>query len=235
MSAVVSARDYLREYGLHSGDRMTRSEFHRLYESSPENFKAELVGGVVYVASPLKNQHAENHVPLTIAFGVYEAATPGTRTGDNATILLGNDAEPQPDLYLKVLPEFGGQSKISSKGYVQGAPELLAEIAFTSHSIDLHDKREDYARYGVLEYLVLNLREKRLHWFDLAKNRELTIDDDGICRLRSFPGLWIHEAALLRRDLKKLLRVLRKGLASAEHKAFVARLAASQRKPRKRT
>ena len=32
---------------------MNREEFHRLYEQTPEGFKAELIGGIVYVASPL--------------------------------------------------------------------------------------------------------------------------------------------------------------------------------------
>jgi Uma2 family endonuclease len=117
---------------------------------------------------------------------------------------------------------------------VKGAPELLTEIALSSRSLDLHAKREDYARYGVKEYLVFALREKKLYWFDLQKDRELKIDADGICRVRTFPGLWIHVAALLRRDHKRLMRTLNRGLKSAEHAAFVSKLAAAQRKPRKR-
>jgi hypothetical protein len=40
-----------------------------------------------------------------------------------------------------------------------------------------------------------------------------------------FPGLWVHADAFLNRDYKKVLSVLRKGLASGEHAAFVAKLA----------
>jgi Uma2 family endonuclease len=213
---------------------MSREEFHRLYECAPNHFKAELIGGIVYVASPLKIQHGKNHLPLGSLFFAYEAATSGVESGDNTTIVLGDEAEPQPDLYLRILPEFGGQSRTSVDDYVEGAPELVTEIALGSRSIDLHAKRETYAHYGVQEYLVLSIQEKRCNWFDLKKDRELKIDADGICRVRTFPGLWIHVASLLDRDHNRMMRILKKGLASAEHAAFVANLAAVQRKPRKR-
>jgi Uma2 family endonuclease len=224
---------HLRDHGLHSGDRMTREEFHHIYKSTPEDFRAELVGGVVYVASPVKIGHGRNHAFLVSLFCEYEGATPGVEMSDNTTVSLGDDAEPQPDLYMRILPEFGGQSKTSAKDYVEGPPELIAEVALTSHSIDLHDKRRDYARHGVLEYMVLSLREKKFRWFDLRRNRETPIDADGICRARCFPGLWIDVEALLRQNRKRLMRTLKQGLKSAEHASFVAKLAAAERKLRK--
>lgn len=213
---------------LHAGDRMTREEFHRIYSAMPEDFKAELIGGIVYVSSPLKLRHGSNHLPLGTLFFAYEGHTPGVQSGDNTTILLGDESEPQPDLFLRILPEFGGQSQTTADDYVAGAPETLAEIAFSSRAFDLHAKRDDYARLGVLEYLVLSLRERQLRWFDLKSNQELKPDDDGVFRLRSFPGLWINRDALLARDYGKLMATLEQGLASPEHAAFVARLAMKQ-------
>jgi Uma2 family endonuclease len=211
---------------LHSGDRMTREEFHRIYEQMPEEFRAELIGGIVYVASPLKWRHGTNHLPLGSLFFAYEGKTPGVESGDNTTILLGEEGEPQPDLYLRILREFGGQSWMTKEEYVAGPPELLAEIAHSSHAIDLHDKREDYARYGVLEYLVVCLRERQLRWFDLRAGQELLPDADGVFRIHTFPGLWIHGKALLSKDYGLLMATLERGLATAEHAAFVRRLAA---------
>src|SRR5437016_10183073 len=89
---------------LHSGDRMTREEFPRIYEQMPEDFKAELIGGIVYVASPLKRRHGMNHLPLGAIFLAYEASTPGVECSDNTTVQLGEEGEPQPDLYLRILP-----------------------------------------------------------------------------------------------------------------------------------
>src|SRR5437660_11286246 len=85
---------------LHNGDRMTPEEFHRFYEQMPEDFQAKLIGGIVYVASPLKRRHGTNHLPLGTLFFTYESNTPGVESGDNTTILLGEKAEPQPDLFL---------------------------------------------------------------------------------------------------------------------------------------
>lgn len=213
---------------LQTGDRMTREEFHRIYEQAPEDFRAELIGGIVYVSSPLKLAHGESHLLLGSVFAAYQGSTPGVQCGDNTTILLGDEGEPQPDLFLRVLPEFGGQSDTTEDDYVRGAPELIAEIAVSSRSIDLHAKRDDYARYGVREYLVLCPREEKLRWFDPQNDRERDPDDDGIYRIGAFPGLWIDGAAVLARDHSRLMAVLQNGLDSPEHVKFVSRLAASR-------
>lgn len=213
---------------LHSGDRMTREEFHRIYEKAPEGFKAELIGGIVYVASPVKLPHGTVHPVLGTALYLYKAATPGVEAGNNVTILLAEDAEPQPDLYLRVLPEWGGQSRTTSDEYVAGAPELIVEIAHSSVAIDLHAKREDYRQYGVREYLVLSLKEQQLRWFDLPNDQELRIDGDGILRARTFPGLWIHAPALLAKNFEQFMATLSQGLATPEHENFVRELAARE-------
>jgi Uma2 family endonuclease len=233
MSAMAESRISLLAgpSDLWSGDKMSREEFHRLYEQTPPNFKAELVGGIVYVASPLALRHGTSQPPLTTVLFAYFGNTPGVQVGDNSTILLGDDAEPQPDLFLRILPECGGQSRtvrLKDKDYVEGAPELIAEVAHSSRSIDLHGKRSDYTRHGVLEYLVLSLEENRLRWFDLCADKELEIEPDGILRGRSFPGLWIDSRALLANDYHALMASLNRGLATPEHADFVKRLTPSR-------
>ncbi len=213
---------------LHNGDHMTREEFHRIYEQMPEGFRAELIGGIVYVASPLKRRHGTAHPPLTTLLYTYQGHTPGVEVGDNTTILLGDEGEPQPDLYLRILPEHGGQSRTTADDYILGAPELLMEIADTSRSIDLHGKRRDYARYGVLEYVVACLREKQLRWFDLRADQELQPNADMVLRLRTFPGLWINATALFAGNYQGLMATLQEGLATPDHAAFAARLAAAR-------
>ena len=224
---------------LENGARMTQKEFHRLYKDMPEDFTAELIEGTVYVAAGLKLPHGTNHLPLGTLLFLYEGSTPGVQSGDNATVILGEEGEPQPDLFLRVLPEFGGRSRTTPDEFIQGGPELVAEIAASSRSIDLYGKRRDYARYGVLEYLVLCVRERRLRWFDLPAGRELSPDSDGVFRVRAFPGLWINGPALIAKDAGHLVATLQEGLATPEHAAFVARLAAAKKpaarkKPRRR-
>jgi Uma2 family endonuclease len=117
----------------------------------------------------------------------YEGSTPGVEAGDNATVFLADDSEPQPDIYLRVLPEFGGQSSTNKQDYITGAPELIIEVAHSSRSLDLHGKRDDYAANGVRECLVATRSDQKLRWFDLTSNRELPADSDGVVRVRQFP------------------------------------------------
>jgi hypothetical protein len=229
MATISNAREVLQ---LHSGDRMSREEFHRIYEQMPKSFRAELIGGIVYVASPLALPHAVNHFPLGSLLFVYESRTPGVQSGDNATVILSDEGEPQPDLFLRILPEYGGQSRTTDDDYIEGAPELLAEIAHSSRAVDLHAKYDDYARHGVLEYLVLSLRDNQLRWFDLRADQELKPDSDNIIRVRTFPGLWINVPALLARDHAALMATLEQGLSSPEHEAFVQQLQSQYQPPK---
>jgi Uma2 family endonuclease len=144
---------------------------------------------------------------------------------DNSTTILSDDDEPQPDLSLRVLPEFGGQTR-TEDNLIVGAPELMVEVAHSSRAIDLHGKRRAYARHGGIEYLVADLEDARLHWIDLRTDRDLAADADGVCRIRTFPGLWIDGPALFAYDIARLTSTLTAGLATPEHAAFVAALAA---------
>jgi Uma2 family endonuclease len=210
---------------LQNGDSMSRKEFHRLYERTPDGFKAELIGGIVYVASPLTRNHGKSHLLLSCVMGAYAGATPGVEASDNTTVILGDEGEPQPDLYLRVLPEFGGQSTTSSDGYVRGAPEFIIEVAVSSRAIDLHAKKRDFARYGVREYFVHCVKESQLRWFDLAAEKELQPDSAGVYRIGVFPGLWINGPGLLAHDYAALMATLNAGLVTDEHAALVEGLA----------
>jgi Uma2 family endonuclease len=213
---------------LENGARLTQLEFHRLYEESPEEFRAELIDGIVYLASRRTVSHGEMHIAFDMLFGIYASQTLGCEGCSNTTVLLGPLDEPQPDVLLIIDAECGGQTDTTADDYIKGAPDLIAEIAVSKMSIDFHGKRKSYAAAGVKEYLVLNLQDKQLHWFDLVTNKELQPNSDCVYRIRNFPGLWIDGAALIAGDLKQLLSVLQQGLASPEHTAFVVKLAAAR-------
>jgi Uma2 family endonuclease len=210
---------------LEAGDHLDQQTFHERYEAMPEDTRAELIGGVVYMPSPLKRPHGRMHVWVIRWLSEYEETTPGTEVLYNATNILGPQSEPQPDASLRILPDRGGQTR-EQNGYVVGAPELVVEIASSKDSIDLHAKRTDYERFGVKEYFVVVLRQAQVLWFAsrAGQFQELVPGPDGILRSEVFPGLWLDPAALLRLDTRRLLEVLRQGLASPEHQAFVARL-----------
>lgn len=210
---------------LESGDRLTRAEFERRYEATPEKFKAELIEGVVYVASPVRTFHGVPHADLVTWLGVYWTATPGVSVADNTTTRLDLDNEPQPDALLRI--EIGGSSTISEDGYIEGAPELVAEIATSSAAIDLGAKQNAYRRNGVQEYLVWQTFENRFSWFRLQAEEFVVIepDADGMIRSSVFPGLWLNVPALLEGTMTGVLNGLQAGIADPMHQAFVQELA----------
>jgi Uma2 family endonuclease len=211
---------------IRNGDHMTQAEFHSLYQRTPEGYRAELIDGTVFVCEPLGIEHGEYDVRLSSVLDAYGAGTPGVQVCGNATVILGEKDEVQPDLLMRILPEFGGRSR--DKGgkprCIQGAPELAIEIAYSSRAMDLHVKRRRYERAGVIEYIVLCLEPLQLYWFDLRNQCDISADADGIFRSGVFPGLWISAAALLSMEYQPLMDVLRRGLESPEHVAFVDRL-----------
>lgn len=208
---------------LESGDHLDQATFHALYKATPPAFRAELIGGVVIVSSPLGPAHGAYHALVMGWLTNYWVATPGTQARDNTTAILGESSEPQPDGALIIEPACGGRTGLSEDGYAAGPPELIVEVASSSASIDLHAKRDDYEQAGVLEYVVVVLRQRRLRWFAWRDGayQELSADADGIYRSRVFPGLWLHADALLRLDGAQVMEVLRQGLATPEHVAFV--------------
>lgn len=126
--------------------------------------------------------------------------------------------------------ECGGRSRINADEYLEGPPELIAEIAYSSLDIDLHRKREDYEQAGVIEYLVLSIEDQGLHWFHFPTGKMIRASRQGVYRSHVFPGLWIDGAALFAHDSKRLIEVVQRGLASPEHARFVKRLQATRRR-----
>ena len=185
---------------LENGDRLTRAEFERRYDAMPEINKAELIEGEVYMPSPVRyEQHGHPHTRLVTWLGNYETDTPGVEAGDNASIRLDLDNEPQPDAFLIIRPERGGQARISEDDYIKGAPELVAEVASSSASYDLGKKLNAYRRNGVREYIVWRVLDRQVDWL---VNHEGQFEPmrpaaDGILRSTVFPGLWLDPNALV--------------------------------------
>ena len=196
---------------LESGDRLTRAEFHARYCQHPEIKKAELIEGVVYVASPVRfDKHADPHATIVGWLYAYVARTPGVELADTATVFLDGDAEVQPDALLFWPAPRGAGVHVTEDGYLQGPPDLVVEVAASSASYDLHDKKEVYRRAGVPEYVAWRIIDGEIDWFDLQDGvyvrREP--DADGIIESRGFPGLRLAVPALLAGDHAAILAAL---------------------------
>lgn len=212
---------------LENGDRLTRAEFERRWEAMPHVKKAELIDGVVYMPTAVRYQgHGSEHLAMVTWLGVYKAHTPGVGSADNTTNRLDEDNEPQPAVLLRLPESAGGQSYVDEDGYLNRGPELVAEVAASSASYDLHQKLNTYRRHSVREYIVWRVLEDVIDWFVLCEGNydRLAPDADGVYKSRIFPGLWLDSAAIRADDLLKVLETLHSGLATPEHAEFVSRL-----------
>lgn len=226
---------------LRNGDHLTRAEFHRRYEAAGESVRAELIEGIVYVwsspdmPSPVSlSHHGTPHFYVVTWAGYYCSKTPGLVPGDDSTVFIDGANEPQPDVLLGIPAAAGGRTRmvtVNGKQYVEGAPDLVIEVAASTASIDLNSKLDAYQRNGVGEYLVVLTEEQReVRWMVLIEDRFEPIApdaSDGLLKSRLFPGLWLDPAALLAGDLSKLLAAIDRGCSSEPHRQFAARLAAA--------
>lgn len=213
---------------LTNGDKLTRYEFERRYNTVSKPKKAELIEGIVYImpAALRFRSHGQPHGRITGWLFSYEAMTPGVALGVEPTVRLDLDNEPQPDAVLIIIPEAGGQTRISEDDYIEGPPELVVEIAASSVAIDLHGKKQAYRRNGVREYIVWQVLDEKLSWFSLQEGEylELAPNEEGVLQSRVFPGLWLAVNELLTGNMQVVLNVLQTGLQSVEHADFIEKL-----------
>jgi hypothetical protein len=212
---------------LENGDRLTRAEFERRYHATTGVKKAELINGVVYMASPVRlAQHGRPHSLLNAWLTTYATSTPGIDAfGDNATVRIDEDNQAQPDLQMSRPPHAGGRSKIDDEGYVVGPPDLVCEVAASTVALDLHLKADLYRRCGVREYLVWRVDDGAIDWFANREGRfEQLARVDEIIKSEVFPGLWLDARALPAGDMPRVITILQQGLVDATHKAFVSTL-----------
>jgi Uma2 family endonuclease len=218
-----------------NGERMGQEEFHELYETTPKGFRAELINGIVHMPSPVRMRHGGPQWLLAAWLVNYCAATEGLESYSDITSILSEKNEPQPDVALIVYPEIGGQTKPNAKGYLTGAPEFAIEIAHSSYGIDMNEKKTEYEKFGVLEYMVVAIRSRTVHFFHRRAGRFVSLkeDSDGILKSRVFPGLWLDPAAVFCRTPNRLFEVLQRGLATPEHAKFAAKMKAKLAKIQK--
>ena len=200
-----------------TGMAMSREEFLRAWDDTPDLKNAVLIEGIVYVPSPVGPSHAFFDSLIHAWLVIYASANVGLEAGNNATwIMLGS--APQPDAHLRRLPEVGGQSRIVENRLL-GAPDVAVEICETSREVDFSPKLALYQRAGVREYITVETLLPRVQWrvLDNGSYRTLEPDHQGILRSEFFPGLWLDTKALLNRDSAALIACLQAGIAATAH------------------
>lgn len=215
---------------LENGDRLTTGEFKRRYDAMPNIKRAELIEGIVYMASPVTiSGHAQPHAHLITWLGNYVAKTPGLILADNGSNRLDDNNMPQPDAMLLLPESCQGTARIDAEDYASGPADFVCEIAASNASLALGKKLETYRRSGVREYLVYRTLDQAVDWLELIDGRYVgqPLNEHGRLESKLFPGLWLDPMALMAGDLSKLLATVDEGTKSAEHAEFVAKLQAA--------
>jgi Uma2 family endonuclease len=196
---------------LETGDRLTRAEFHRRYEARPDIRRAELIDGVVYVASPTRfDQHDELTSWMVSWAAAYAARHPDVRSGNSASLFLGENDEVQPDAFLFLSGSSRAGARPNEEGCIEGAPQLVVEVAASSAYYDLHTKLGLYRRSGVLEYVVWRVLDDAIDWFRLQDGEYVRVepDENGMLESAIFPGLRLPVAAMIAGDMTSVFEAL---------------------------
>jgi Uma2 family endonuclease len=191
---------------LEAGDHMSREEFERRYAMRPDIHKAELVQGVVHVPSPVKiPEHGTPAGTMAVWIGLYALTHADTQFATDGTVRLSPVDVVQPDVMLWRTE--GGSARLDADHYIEGAPELVVEVAASSATYDLHTKKESYRLAGVKEYIVWRTLDAAIDWFRLTDSEYelVAADDEGAIESAHFPGLRLNVPLMLSGDAAAIL------------------------------
>ena len=201
----------LRPPELHDGDRMSREEFLWRWEQIPELKQAELIDGVVYLASPVSFPHSEYQVLFAALLTHYaRASKAGFRVGTNTSLTLAGSVV-QPDVVL-VRNAIGVEG-----GYLEDVPDLIVEVSYSSVAHDLGRKLSTYRSAGVREYITVLVEKQCVEWRVLSGTQYRLLDpaQDGILKSPGLPGLWLDTQALFPLDHERLFAAIDRGVKTA--------------------
>jgi Uma2 family endonuclease len=154
--------------------------------------KADLIDGVIYMASPDNSEHDELIVWLMRLLGDFvDVFDLGRISGSRRAYRLGDRNSPEPDISF-VRKE---RLHLSRKGFFDGSPDLALEIV-SQESVDrdYHQKRLQYEQAGISEYWIIDEEQKKVTLLRLdtkGKYREVR-PRKGVLHSQVLPGFWIR-------------------------------------------
>ncbi len=138
--------------------RITVDEYYRMAECGilgPEE-RTELIEGVIYHMAPPGPAHSSDVDGLTERFVLQFHGRARVRVQN--PLRLGDHSVPEPDLALLRLREGGYRDRLPTADDIL----LAVEVADSSLRHDLGRKARLYARFGIQELWVVDLRSQRI-------------------------------------------------------------------------
>ncbi len=180
-----------------------------------EDQKADLIDGVIYMASPEKIDNNRLLLWLgTMLRQFIEERGLGKLTINRVAYRLSDKNAPEPDLAVVRTDRLG----IMKSGYVDGPPDLAIEfVSPDSVERDYHDKRRRYEAAGVEEYWIIDAEEAKATF--LVRGPSGFVEgavEDHIYRSRVIPGFAIDTRWLWQRPLPPTLAIVQAMLAQPD-------------------
>lgn len=170
----------------------------------PDGHKADLIDGVIYMASP--DSLPANSIGIFLSHlidgYISEKGIAGFVYSSRVACRFDNHNGPEPDV-LYVRPE---RSDILEETCVRGAPDIAVEIVSRdSRHRDYNDKRQLYERAGVAEYWIIDPLQTRCEFLRLKDGRYefIPLERNSIFRSQVIPGFWLNVDWLFVRPLPK--------------------------------
>jgi Uma2 family endonuclease len=206
----------LRSYGAEAMSIRTRAgphSFGDFIELVPEDQKADLIDGVIYMASPENIEHNELESWLLTLLRVYiEQRRLGQITVSRVAYRLATHVAPEPDIAFVA----ASRAHLLKGGYVDGPPDLAVEfVSPESVERDYELKRARYEQAGVREYWIIDPDEKRATFLVLGPDGKFAesppVDDRFHSRV--LPGFSLDTRWLWQRPLPETLPIVHALLA----------------------
>jgi Uma2 family endonuclease len=171
--------------------------------------KADLIDGVIYMASPDNMDANDLFVWLMrLLADIVEINDLGKVNGSRAAYRVNDRNSPEPDIaFIR-----RGRTNLVRRGFVNGPPDLAMEIVSPeSVERDYETKRELYQDAGVAEYWIVDEVEQKVTLLRLAANGKYRgiRPKKGELHSQVVPGFWIRPEWLWQNPLPKKVDVLK--------------------------
>jgi Uma2 family endonuclease len=182
--------------------------FEEFLDLSPDGEKADLLDGVIYVASPDNTVAADlNGWLYSLIYTYVEVLDLGKVYVSRVAFRIGPKRGPEPDIGF--VPKELESTRM--RGYVDGPPSLAVEIVSPdSVSRDYIQKRAIYEEAGVREYWIIDPDEKRATFLRLREGHFKTVTPaHHIFRSQVLPGFFLDVRWLWSRRRPRAYDVVR--------------------------
>lgn len=178
--------------------------------------KADLIDGVIYMASPDNTDANSLFMWLGGLIHLFlEEKGLGKVYGSRVAFRLGETNGPEPDIAFVR----SDRLHLVKRGFVQGGPDLAIEIVSPeSEERDYVKKRKQFEEAGVPEYWIVDEPKQKVTLLRLGKEgtyREVR-PKKGIFTSKALSGFWLRVEWLWQEPLPKTLTVLREILGPQE-------------------